>query len=143
MVRRFEGARLWSKIMFEHRRLVGCLKAQLVAFALLAPSAALAGPKDSAATRLDNRAMQTDYLATDFEKAERKLKKALAACGKSACSSELVARVHRDLATVYIAGTKQVPKGKAELKLGLAADPELQLDKDLTTPALRKAFLAA
>jgi hypothetical protein len=143
MVQRFEGARLSSKIMFEHRRLIGCLKAQLVAFALFGPSVALAGPKDSAATRLDTRAMQTDYLATDFKKAEEKLKKALTACGKSACSSELVARLHRDLATVYIAGTKQVPKGKAELKLGLAADPDLQLDKDLTTPALRKAFLAA
>jgi hypothetical protein len=143
MVRRFEGARLLSKIMFEHRRLVGCLKAQLVAFSLLCPSLALAGSKDSAATKLDNRAMQTDYLATDFKKAEEKLKKALAACGKSACSSELVARLHRDLATVYIAGTKQVPKGKSELKLALAADPDLQLDKDLTTPELRKAFLAA
>jgi hypothetical protein len=143
MVQRFAAARLSSKIMFEHRRLVGCLKAQLVAFALLGPSVALAAPKDSAATKLDDRAMQTDYLATDFKKAEEKLKKALATCGKSACSSELVARLHRDLATVYIAGTKQVPKGKAELKLGLAADPDLQLDKDLTTPALRKAFLAA
>src|SRR5450631_3453922 len=143
MVRRFAAARLSSKIMFEHRRLVGCLKAQLVAFALLGPSIALAAPKDSAATKLDDRAMQTDYLATDFKKAEEKLKKALAMCGKSACSSELVARLHRDLATVYIAGTKQVPKGKGELKLALAADPELQLDSDLTTPELRKAFLAA
>jgi hypothetical protein len=87
--------------------------------------------------------MQTDYLATDFKKAEEKLKKAIGSCGKSACSSELVARLHRDLATVYIAGTKQVPKGKAELKLALAADPDLELDKDLTTPELRKAFLAA
>jgi hypothetical protein len=129
--------------MFEHRRLVGCLKAQLVALSLLCPGLALAGSKDSAATKLDTRAMQTDYLATDFKKAEEKLKKALAACGKSACSSELVARLHRDLATVYIAGTKQVPKGKSELKAGLAADPDLQLDKDLTTPELRKAFLAA
>ncbi|HEX3854315.1 MAG TPA: hypothetical protein VHW01_25300 [Polyangiaceae bacterium] len=129
--------------MFEHRRLVGCLRVQLVACSLLCPGLALAGPKDSAATKLDNRAMQTDYLATDFKKAEEKLKKALAACGKSACSSELVAQLHRDLATVYIAGTKQVPKGKSELKLALAADPDLQLDKDLTTPELRKAFLAA
>jgi hypothetical protein len=143
MVQRLERARLSSKIMSEHHRLVGCLKAQFVAFSLLCPGLALAGAKDSAATKLDSRAMQTDYLATDFKKAEENLKKALAACGKSACSSELVARLHRDLATVYIAGTKQVPKGKGELKLALAADPELQLDSDLTTPELRKAFLAA
>ncbi|HEY3667641.1 MAG TPA: hypothetical protein VGL19_16670 [Polyangiaceae bacterium] len=134
---------LSSKIMIEHRRLAGCLSAGSAVLVWLLPHTALAGAKDAAATRLDTRAMQTDYLATDFKKAEEKLKKAIASCGKSACSSELVARLHRDLATVYIAGTKQVPKGKAELKLALAADPELELDKDLTTPELRKAFLAA
>jgi hypothetical protein len=142
-VQRVEGVSLSSHIMFEHRRLAGCLSAGSAALLCLLPHTALAGSKDSAATRLDTRAMQTDYLATDFKKAEEKLKKAIASCGKSACSSELVARLHRDLATVYIAGTKQVPKGKAELKLALAADPDLELDKDLTTPELRKAFLAA
>jgi len=142
-VQRFEGVSLSAKIMLEHRRLVSCLRAGLAACLLLFPYSAFAAPKDSAATKLETRAMQTDYLATDFKKAEEKLKKALSNCGKSACSAELVARLHRDLATVYIAGTKQVAKGKSELKLALAADPGLQLDKDLTTPELRKAFLAA
>ena len=142
---RFVG--LWlPRIMFEHHRLVGCLNALAVALpcaALLVPSVALAASKDKVATAIDNRAMQTDYLATEFKKAEQKLKKAITLCGSSGCSPEIVARLHRDLATVYIAGMKQGPKGKAELKLALAADPDVQLDNDLATPELRKAFSAA
>ncbi|MEP7049217.1 MAG: hypothetical protein ABJB12_02645 [Pseudomonadota bacterium] len=132
--------------MFEHHRFVGCLKALFVAVpcaALLAPSVALAASKDKAATALESRAMQTDYLAADFKKAEQGLKKAVALCGSSSCSSELVARLHRDLATVYSAGMKQPAKSKAELKLALAADPDVQLDNELATPELRKAFTAA
>jgi len=148
MVRRsalFEGLPV-LRIMFEHHRFVGCLKALFVAVpcaALLVPSVALAASKDKAATALDNKAMQTDYLAADFKKAEQELKKAIALCGASGCAAQLQARLHRDLATVYIAGMKQGAKGKAELKLALAADPDVQLDSDLATPELRKAFSAA
>ena len=149
---RIEGAPLPLKIMVEHRRFVGLLtrfvnpvlvRAPVAGFLLLVPSVALAGPKDSAATKLANQAMQTDYVGTQFKKAEQKLKKAIAQCGASACSYDVVGRLHRDLATVYIGGMNQVPKGKAELKLALAANPDLQLDNDLATPELRKAFKAA
>jgi hypothetical protein len=87
--------------------------------------------------------MKTDYAGTDFKKAEQKLKKGIALCGSSDCSETVVARLHVALATVYIAGTKQVPKGKAELKLALAADPDVQLDNDLATSELREAFTDA
>lgn len=110
--------------------------------ALLVPSVALAGAKDSSASALADDAMQTDYAATKFKKAEQKLKKALTQCGTSACSDEVVARLHRDLATVYIAGSKQSAKGKAELKQALKANPDLELDEDLATPELRKEFKA-
>src|SRR4051812_42232843 len=95
------------KIMFEHRRFVGLLtrfvkparlnrSAPLLACALLvslAPRAALAGPKDSSATKLANAAMQTDYVGTQFKKAEQKLKKAIQQCGDSDCSYDVVARL--------------------------------------------------
>jgi hypothetical protein len=148
MVRRsalFEGLPV-PRIMFEHHRFVGCLRALVAAVpcaALFVPSVALAASKDKAATALDSKAMQTDYLAADFKKAEQELKKAIALCGGSGCAAPLAARLHRDLATVYIAGMKQGAKGKAELKLALDADPDLQLDNDLTTAELRKAFIAA
>jgi hypothetical protein len=142
----FERAFFPPGIMFEHPRFVALLarvNVQVVGLLLLVPSVALAGPKDSSATKLANQAMQTDYVGTQFKKAEQKLKKAIQQCGDSACSYDVVARLHRDLATVYIGGMNQVPKGKAELKLALAANPELQLDNDLATPELRKAFKAA
>jgi hypothetical protein len=146
---RFEGPFHSPKIMFEHLRFAGLLNrfvksarlnAPVVGLLLLAPSIALAGPKDAAATKLANEAMQTDYVGTQFKKAEQKLKKAVQQCEGSACSYDVVGRVHRDLATVYIGGMNQVAKGKAELKLALAANPNLQLDNDLATPELKKAF---
>lgn len=149
---RFEGLFLLPKIMVEHRRFFGLisrfvkparLNALAVGFLLLVPSVALAAPKDSAATQLANRAMQTDYVGTQFKKAEQKLKKAISQCGASDCAYDVVGRLHRDLATVYIGGMNQVAKGKAELKLALAANPDLQLDNDLATPELRQAFKAA
>jgi hypothetical protein len=149
---RFEGPFHSPKIMFEHLRFVGLLNhfakstrlnARVVGLLVLAPSVALAGPKDAAATKLANEAMQTDYVGTQFKKAEQKLKKAIQQCDDSACSYDVVGRLHRDLATVYIGGMNQVPKGKAELKLALAANPNLQLDNDLATPELKKAFKEA
>jgi hypothetical protein len=140
------------KIMLEHRRFAisvrrfvnpSHLRGTIIGCALLLPSVAFAGPKDKIATKLANEAMQTDYVGTQFKKAEQKLKKAIQQCGSSACSYDVVGRLHRDLATVYIGGMNQVPKGKAELKLALQANPDLQLDNDLATPELRKAFKAA
>ena len=110
---------------------------------LLVSSVALAATKDKPATALANDAMQADYTGTHFKKAEQKLKKAVALCGASACSYDVVGRLHRDLATVYIAGLHQNAKGKAELKMAVEANPDLQLDNDFATPELRKAFKVA
>lgn len=119
------------------------LNVPVVGLALLAPSVALAASKDGAATKLANQAMQTDYTGTQFKKAEQKLKKAIKLCGSSDCSYDVVGRLHRDLATVYIGGMNQTGKGKAELKLALEANPDLQLDPSFTTPELKTAFMAA
>ncbi len=149
---RSEGLPHLPKIMLAHRRFGSLLSRfltparlnlPLVGFALLAPSVALAGPKDAAATKLANQAMQTDYVGTQFKKAEQKLKKAIQLCGSSNCAYDVVGRLHRDLATVYIGGMNQTAKGKAELKLALEANPDLQLDPALTTAELKTAFIAA
>jgi len=71
------------------------------------------------------------------------LKKAITLCGASACAYDVVGRLHRDLAIVYIAGLKRNGKGKAELKKALEANPDLPLDNDFATPEVRKAFKAA
>ncbi len=149
---RCEGLTHLLKIMVAHRRFgpllsrflhPARLNVPLVGLALLAPTAALAAPKDSAATKLANDAMQKDYVGTQFKKAEQKLKKAIQLCGSSNCAYDVVGRLHRDLATVYIGGLNQTAKGKAELKLALEANPDLQLDPALTTPELKTAFIAA
>jgi hypothetical protein len=126
--------------MLEFRSLVNGLTGLVLASALCLPSVALAAPKDKAASQLRKEAMQTDYAETHFKKAEQKLKKALNQCGKSGCSNEVVGELHRDLATVYIAGLKQGAKGKGELKQALRANPDLELDDDFATPELRKVF---
>ncbi len=116
---------------------------QFVAAMLLVAGAAHSAPKSASATALDRQAMDTDYVGKAFGKAEQKLKRALVQCGRAACSQQLLGQLHRDLATVYISGTNQPAKGKSELKLALAADPDLTLDNDLTTPELRRAFVEA
>jgi len=131
--------------MLEFRSLVNGPRGLVLVFAcaLGLPSVALAAPKDKAASQLRKEAMQTDYAETNFKKAEQKLKKAVNQCGKSGCSNQVVGELHRDLATVYIAGLKQGAKGKAELKQALRANPDLELDDDFATPELRKAFTEA
>lgn len=114
----------------------------LVAFALYAPVAA-AEPQDGEATALAKQAMDVDYLGTQFKEAEQKLQKALKACGKSDCSAAVRARVHLDLAIVYIAGLKKKDRGNQEMQAAIEADPSVELSSDFSTPELEKAFAAA
>src|SRR5690349_24623972 len=105
------------------------------AFALLLVSQpAVAAPKDEAATAKRKEATEGDYLAMRFKQAEQKLKAALTTCGKHNCSNVVEARLHADLAVVYIAGLKKADKGKQELKKALKADPSVQVDPNFTTP---------
>ena len=112
----------------------------MLGLSLLVPGVALGAAKDKASSQLQREAMQTDYAATNFKKAEQKLKKAIAQCGAAGCSNQVLGDLHRDLATVYIAGLKQSAKGKAELKQALKVNPDLELDEDYATVELRKVF---
>jgi hypothetical protein len=110
---------------------------------VLSPSLALSAPKDAAATKLADDAINNDYLATNFAEAEKKLKSAVTMCGANACSAQTRARLHRDLGVVYVAGMNRVDDGKKEFGEALKADPNIALEKDLTTPEVEKAFQAA
>jgi hypothetical protein len=116
------------------------LSAVLCAAALCVPRVAHAEGKDAEAQSLAEKAIQEDYLATRFDAAVKKLKKAISVCKKGKCSDSVLARVHRDLATVYIAGQNKREPGKEELKKALELDPNLELDESLTTPELESAF---
>jgi len=126
--------------MLEFRSFFNGLTGLVLGLTWLSPSLASAASKDKAPRQLQTEAMQTDYAETNFKKSEQKLKKAITQCGAANCSNQLVGELHRDLATVYIAGLKQNSKGKAELKQALKADPDLQLNEDFATPEVRKLF---
>lgn len=104
---------------------------------------ASAEPKDDAASKLGKDAMEGDYLAMRFKQAEQKLKQALAMCGKKSCIAVVRARLHADLAVVYIAGLKKPDKGKQQIKLALDADAAIQLNPDFSTPEAEKIYTEA
>src|SRR6266700_6179329 len=68
------------------------------------PSAG-AAPKDELATKMNQDAIDNDYLAMRFPEADRKLRQAIAICGKTGCSPNVTAQLHRDLGTVHISST--------------------------------------
>lgn len=108
--------------------------------ALCWASGLVAAPKDAAATKLADDAINTEYLATNFAAAEKKLRDAVAQCGTSACSPQVRARVHRDLGVVLIAGLNRPDDGRKAFAEALRADPDIALDKALTTPEIDKIF---
>jgi hypothetical protein len=85
-------------------------------------------------------AINTDYLATNFAAAEKKLRDAAALCGTAACSPQVRGRVLRDLGVVLIAGLNRPDDGKKAFAEALQADPELALEKALTTPEIDRIF---
>jgi hypothetical protein len=126
-----------------HRRLTWLPLLILVGVVLFSPRIAFSAPKDAAATKLADDAINNDYLATNFAEAEKKLRSALTMCGTSACTAQVRARLYRDLGVVLVAGMNRAEDGRKALVEALKADPNIALEKDLTTPEVEAAFQAA
>ncbi len=104
---------------------------------LLARSAA-AAPKDAAALKLREQAIYIDYLATNFAAAEGKLAQALASCGDGAdCLPTVRARLQCDLASVLF-GDQKLEDARTHFALALKEDPNVKIDKDLSSPELQR-----
>jgi len=116
-----------------------------LAFALsLAVSSAFAQPKvEAAAKALQKKAMEEDYLATEFTKAQDKLEKAVAQCGTDKCAAGTRALLRRDLGVVQIGGQLDKEKGIGNFVEALKLDPNVALDPDLRTKDLDAAFAEA
>jgi hypothetical protein len=110
-------------------------------FLFSTPNAA-AAPKDAAAMKLADDAINRDYLAANFPEAEKKLRQAITVCGTNGCIPMVLGRVHRDLGVVLIAGLNRLEDGKQELAEAIRADPNVALEKDLTTPEIDQVFKA-
>ena len=98
---------------------------------------------EAQARALQKKAMEDDYLATDFAKAQDKLNQAIAKCGTDKCSPEMRARLKRDLGVVQIGGQLDKDKGTQNFAEAQALDPSLQLDPDLKNKDLEAAWDAA
>jgi hypothetical protein len=123
-----------------HGRLFRVRFALISLLVLGAPAVAhAAGEKDADAMKLHDQAMDEDYLAVEFDKAEKKLKDALKKCGKDGCSEKVVGKLHIALGTVYGGGGK-LDQAKEEFVAALKADSKAALIDALTTPELAKAF---
>ncbi|HVY46027.1 MAG TPA: hypothetical protein VHB21_09115 [Minicystis sp.] len=120
-------------------RPISALLLSFVAVTGLAATA-LAAPKDKAAMKLHDAAMNEDYLNVDFAKAEKKLSDAIKLCGANGCSPDVLGKLHVSLGTVLGIGQNKMDAAKAEFQAALKADPNAQLDKSLSTPQLQATF---
>ncbi|MDB5215505.1 MAG: hypothetical protein JWO86_3432 [Myxococcaceae bacterium] len=120
------------------------LTAALTLSSLFVTRPAFADAKTEATAKaLQKKAMDEDYLATDFAKAADKLEKAVAACGADKCSAAVRAQLHRDLGVVQIGGQIDKEKGIGHFVTAIKTDPATALDPDLRTKDLDAAFAEA
>src|SRR5256885_5808872 len=108
---------------------------------LLFPTVAFGGPKDDMALKLDQDAINNDYLGMKFDDSDRKLRQALAICGKTGCASNVIAQLHRDLGIVYV-GWNKPEEAKGQFAEAIRIDPSTVIPKDLATPDVNLAFAA-
>jgi hypothetical protein len=107
---------------------------------VLAPSQALAAPKDAQATKAHKAAMEEDYLESRFDDAEKKVRGALDACGESGCSKDVKAKLYMALGIVLINGKSKKDDGKQAFIDGLKLDPKAEPDPDYVTSDIKSAF---
>ena len=107
------------------------------------PASAQNAKVEAGAKALQKKAMDEDYLATEFTKAAEKLEKAVAACGTDKCGAPIRAQLRRDLGVVQIGGQLDKEKGIGNFVEALKLDPAIALDPDLRTKDLDAAFADA
>lgn len=140
--RRADPVLLWRNVPVHHRlrrSLAGAFC--LLSLGVVAPFAH-AAPKDAEAQKLDKQAMDEDYLNVQFDKAEEKLRKALATCGVSNCDNKVKARIHMHLGIILVNAKKQVD-AVAAFSDGLKLDPNAAPEADFSSDEVKKAFESA
>jgi hypothetical protein len=97
---------------------------------------------EGAARALEKKAMEDDYLNTDFDKAAEKLNQAIAKCGTDKCGVPVRAQLKRDLAAVHsAAGHKDL--ALAAMTDAFKIDAGLQLDPNFKTKELDAVYAEA
>ncbi len=114
-----------------------------VLFALFLAPPALAQPNkqvEAQARQAQKKAMEEDYLTTEFAKAQDKLQKAIKDCGTDKCPARLRAELRRDLGVVQIGGQINKDEGAKNFVEALQSDPSVALDPDLKTKEIEEAW---
>src|SRR5688572_32056868 len=114
------------------------LIAALVGVAL--PSLVQAQDIEKQVTRMNKRAME-DYDALEFESARKTLIDAVAMLRANGLDdTTLAAKTYVNLGILYIAGFKDVNRGKQQFVNALKIDAAIKIDPALATPELEDAF---
>jgi hypothetical protein len=93
------------------------------------------------AVKLASEAIGTDYWSGHHAVAEKKLREGIQLCMVQKCASAIMARLHRDLGVVYVAGMKKVEDGKDEFSAAFAADANVALTTSMAEmPTVKQAF---
>lgn len=95
--------------------------------------------RDTAANRKIDEAINTHYLATDFDKAESVLTGTIKACDDK-CSPGTLAKAWMYVGIVRGSGRNDQAGAKEAFSTALATDPNVKLDAGLATPETQATF---
>jgi len=116
--------------------------ALLVAAMVLGAPTGFAAPRDAAATKKIDEAINNLYLATQFDKAEALLKGVIDAC-EDRCSPQVKGRAWMYIGIVRGSGKQDLGGAQEAFSQAVALDPSVKLDDALATPQTHQAFAAA
>jgi len=98
--------------------------------------------RDTAANKKIDEAINTHYVATDFEKAEGVLLGTINACGDK-CSPATLSKAWMYVGIVRGSGKNNQNGARDAFQKAVAADPNVKLDTVLATPETQATFAAA
>lgn len=123
-------------------RILSVFVAFLATAVWVSSTASAKASTSKSARKLQAEAFEDAYLATEFDGAEKKLKKALRLCKKS-CSKPLVAELRRDLGLLYMVGFNRKTLGRKQIAKALELDPDVEFDTELMSDSVRRHLLRA
>lgn len=107
---------------------------------LVAPRVHAAAPKDAQLEKAMQTAMEVDFLETNFDKAEKKLRSAIEACGSDKCTPALKARALVSLGIVLAGGKKQLDDAREVFVEALTIDKSTKPADDMRSSEVNYAF---
>lgn len=120
--------------------LAGRVLVVLALVAVFAPRKAWAAAKDAQAESAYKKAMEEDYLDTKFDDAQKKLEKAVDACGEKSCSPKVKAKLYLGLGIILAGGKNKLDEAKEAFGEALKLDPNAQPDADYVKSEVKFAF---